>query len=228
MGTIRKVSVLGRISGKIENIVVTKWKTQDVVKSTPSVRKKRKKLSTEKAESEHSFKVVQEFFYGIDTSVINMGYQLRKKDRMTAMNAAASYHLLNAVTGKYPDCGIDLTKVKFSRPLRSTENGYNVLFNDSEDGGFIINWELDPFPEKTTQLDDEAVIVFYDKTTGHFFSDRGIQRSSKAYKRSVLSFMTGHDIACWIFFVSADKKLVSETEYLGTLTMTDKKTGLLT
>jgi hypothetical protein len=228
MGTIRKVSVLGRISGKIENIVVTKWKTQDVVKSTPSVRRKRKKLSAEKAESEHSFKVVQEFLYGIDTDVINTGYQLRKKDRMTAMNAATSYHLLNAVTGKYPDCSIDLTKVKFSRPLRSTENGYNVSFAASADGGFIINWELNPFPEKSTQLDDEAVIVFYDKKIEQFFTAERVQRNSLTCKFNVIRQLTGNDFACWIFFVSADGKLVSETEYLGTLTVKDKKTGLLT
>lgn len=227
MGRITRGSILGDMKGKIGTIVVTKWKGEGVVKATPKLRRTRKKLTAAKAASEHSFKVVQNFLYGIDTDVIHTGYQLRQKDRMTPMNAATSYHKLNAVTGKYPDCGIDLTKVKFSRPLRPTENGYNVSFAESEDGGFTINWELNPFPEKTTQLDDEAVIVCYDRETGQFFTADRVQRSSLTCKRLLIRKFTGHDIACWIFFVSADGKLVSETEYLGTLTMTDKKKGLL-
>lgn len=228
MGRVTRGSVLGRIKGKVGTIVLTEWKGEGVVKATPRTRRKRKKITAEKAASEQQFKVVQEFMYGIDTDVINMGYQLRKKDRMTAMNAVTSYHLLNAVTGKYPDCSIDLTKVKFSRPLRSTENGYNVSFAKSAEGGFTINWQLNPFPEKTTQLDDEAVVVFYDTKIGQFFTTDRVQRNSLTCKRGKITKLIGNDFACWIFFVSADGKLVSETEYLGTLTMTGKKTGLLT
>jgi hypothetical protein len=88
----------------------------------------------------------------------------------------------------------------------------------SEDGGFTVNWELNPFPGKSTQLDDEAVVVFYDTKIDQFFTANRVQRNSLTCKLNVIRKLTGNDFACWIFFVSADGKLVSETEYLGTLT----------
>lgn len=215
MGT-RNVSILGDMSGKIGTVILTTWKEIAVVKSLPS---KKGKPSIGQTRQIDLFSTVMNFLKMV-SHVIKIGYQLPKKAKMTELNAATSYHMLNAVIGEYPDYSIDLSKVKFSNGLRSTEGSWNAQFDGGEGRYAAVTWELNPFPEKTTQLDDHAVIIFYNETKKRFFVFEGIQRSALGFTFSNNVAYTGNRLFCWIFFTSADGKLVSETEYLGMVEMT--------
>lgn len=222
MGIRTKAPVIGDITGKVGTIVLSSWRGLNVVKEAPpSKRKSKKKVSKKLAQQNGLFKIVNQFLKLDGSDVIKRGYQLRKKEEMTPLNFATSYHMLNAVTGTYPEYSIDLSKVKFSRPLNSTQEGWNAAFTEEENGDLRVNWELNPFPQKTTQLDDEAVVVFYNASRGYFRMSENVQRSSLGYTFPIKrkSSMVGNEIFSWLFFISADGKLVSETTYLGMLKM---------
>ncbi|WP_158796636.1 DUF6266 family protein [Pedobacter sp. L105] len=220
MGIRTKAPIIGDISGKVGTVVLSTWRGLNIIKEVPSTRKN-KKVPEKVAQQNGLFKIVSQFLEFSGNDIIKRGYQLRKKENMTAFNFATSYHMLNAVTGTFPNFSIDLSKVKFSRPLNSTQKGWNAVFIEDENGDLKVKWELNPFPKKTTQLDDEAVVIFYNATRGNFRISYDVQRSSLGYIYPVKRqpSLVGHEIFSWLFFISADGKLVSETTYLGMLKM---------
>lgn len=214
MGT-RSGSPLGDMSGKVGPMVLTSWKSIAVVKSLPA---KTKKVSPNQESRRTLFKCVMQFLEGAK-DVIKLGYQLPKKATMSEMNMAASHHLLNAVVGEYPDYHIDLSKVKLSQPIKSTENGWKAEFTGGKNLACEVSWELNPFPEKVTRRDDKAVAVVYDSTSGRFLYNATNERSALSCSFSDLRKFEGHDIFSWLFFISADGRFVSETKYLGMIKM---------
>ncbi|HEY0176624.1 MAG TPA: DUF6266 family protein, partial [Pedobacter sp.] len=113
-------------------------------------------------------------------------------------------------------------KVKLSRPVRSTESGWNTIMTAEEGKGLVVSWELNPFPDRNTRMDDKAVIVFYNRNNEMFLLRNGVNRSLLTFTLTPLIYTAGHELYCWIFFVSADGKRVSETEYLGMLKMPER------
>jgi len=219
MGIVTKASVLGNLSGKIGNVILSTWCGLDTIKEVSGERKKGK-FSIKLARQNELFKITGKFL--TDSSGENLfkkGFQLRKNEHINPTNAATSYHMLNAIAGEYPEYSIDLTKVKFTRVLHSTETGWNAQFVSEEDD-LKVQWELNSFAEKTTRLDDEAFVVFYNSTAKRFVTIDGLQRSSLSctFPPSFKKKMAGHDIFSWLYFISANGKLVSETEYLGMIT----------
>jgi len=216
MGT-RSGSPLGDMSGKIGTINLTTWKSISVVKSLP---RKTKKVSFDQKCQRHLFKTVHAFLYKASRT-IKLGYQLPPKSAQSDMNMATSYTMLNAVLGEYPDYSIDLSKLKFSNSIRSIETGWNTEFTGGKDAITKVSWEINPFPDKATRWDDKAVIVVYDQIHDTFFTKEDIARKELAYffTENDGKLFAGHEIFCWMFFISVDSKFVSETEYLGMIKM---------
>lgn len=218
MAVNRRGSILGDLSGKIGTVVVYRYRNLDLGRSTP-----RKVMETSAAQADQRclFGGVSEFFslVNLNVSVFERGYQLRLKEHFTAYNAAISYHVKHAVVGEYPNYQIDISKLRFSRSIRSTENGYRLNFTASEGRKAEISWELNPYREKTTQLDDKAVIVFYYTKANERIEviSADVRRSALQYNQLFSDRLVGEDLHCWVFFTSANGKLVSETEYLGAI-----------
>jgi len=214
MGT-RSKSILGNIRGKVGYIVLTNWKNILVVKGLPS---KTKKVSDDQRVQRVLFSAVTKFLCKA-TDIYRLGYQLPKKSNLTPMNLATTYHMANAVVGEYPDFSLELSKIKFTNAIRPTENGWNAKLTRETNSHVEVSWELNPFPEKVTQLDDQAVVVIYDSfENGFLMYNKGVQRRGLSF---VIDYHTsaGLEIFYWLFFISANGKFVSETEYLGSVTM---------
>lgn len=220
MAIVFKKSALGTLSGKIGDAVLSGWLGLDTVRSTPTTYKKKKKKSTEDIERKKKFAIVVKFLRRA-TEVVPLGYQLKRKEAKTPQNLATSYHLEHAVIGEYPNYSIDFSKVKFSNSLRPTENGWNIKVTQ-DDKLLEVTWMLNPFREKTTQLDDKPVIIRYSSYENHInVFGKGLKRSSLGCRVSIPTPDIGEEeeAHCWMFFTSADGKLVSETEYLGMFTI---------
>jgi hypothetical protein len=212
-------SILGEMSGKVGNVVLTRWKDIKIVKSCPTPVRKGKE-SVKQLKQRALFRSVMEFLSCLGKRAVNLGFQLPKNAKITASNAAASYHLQHAVSGKYPEYYIDLEKVRLSKPLNRTEEGLNAKFS-SKGKGMSVQWELNSFPEKTTRLDDRAIVVAFNGTRGIglSYNEDNILRSSLSYSFACPDRFVGDEIFCWMFFVSANGKRVSETQYLGSVTL---------
>lgn len=220
MGTIISGSALGDITGKIGNLVASKWLDMRTVRSTPTKHKKKKNESQKNVEGKEKFAAVAKFL-GKTVKVIPIGYQHKSKEVKTSHNLATSYHLQHAVIGEYPNYSIDYSKVKFSNAIRPTENGWNAKI--TREGNLCkVNWMLNPFREKTTQLDDKPVIVCYYRFNDYMkVFGQDFKRSSLVCSLDTPTGNKGEkeEVFCWMFFISADGKLVSKTEYLGTYTI---------
>ena len=153
--------------------------------------------------------------------MIAMGYQKPKVETMSAFNAAVSYHLKNAITGDPDDPAINLSMIKFSFPIRKTQSAWNPVLSLEDGNNVAIRWETNPFPHKNTELDDNVILVFYDKDRGIFQCIRDIiERSDLSFTRDFDEAYLGNELYWYMFLISADGKLVSETEYLGMVTIT--------
>jgi len=213
MAVEKRKSIFSDLRGPVGPVVCSSWKGIPVVKSRPVINKDAKK-SKGQVKQRGRFKAVQQFLKGAAAAIKN-GYQLRKNEKMTALNAATSYHLLNAAKGSETDIQVELSKVKFSRPLQSTEEGYYTQLIYREDSMLEFRWELNPLPAKSTQLDDKAWFIVYCSNRRNYFLHNGALRSDLGGIIPRTEFITGQDLFCYMFFVSADGKRVSETTYLG-------------
>ena len=212
MGIKTKVSVLGDVSGKVGYVVMLNVLGQSIVRSIP---KEKRKATSEKLIKENDiFRLVMRFFKGITKGVFKEGYQVLKNAHMSPYNAAISYHRLNAVTALNGDFGMDLTRLKFSSPIRTTQTGWHPELIRITANEVLVKWELNPCPLKTTQLNDKVTLIFYDQKIHNFMVKYSV-RDSLSCQLILPRAMTGDEILCWIFFTSADGKLVSETKYLG-------------
>lgn len=212
MAIVVKNSSVGTLRGKTGDTVIVRWKGLTVSRDVPH-KTGNKKSSTASASREQLFKCVMTFFKKT-SSLIQIGYPMPRRAKMTAMNKAVSYHLLNAVTGEYPDYLIDLSKIKFTCPAQSVENAWKAELYAEKEGLIGVKWELNPYPKRSTQLDDLAYTVFFNADLEQLISVKTERESlNKAITR--IDWKVGQEIYCWLFFVSADEKLVSTTEYLG-------------
>lgn len=218
MATISSKSVLGDVSGKIGPIIVSSWKKTGIVKSLPSSRKGG--LSIKQQRQNELFAIVMVFLSKTRNlrEIIKDGFQLPKKKKISEMNLATSHNMLNAFNDDGINYTLDLPKVKFSHSIRSTENGWNAQFLSNQKGLLELRWELNPFPEKSTNLDDLAVPIFYNRTQNIFLYVPRCSRSKLSCSFISNPNESGDEVFCWLFFISADGKLVSETEYLGVIT----------
>jgi len=213
MAVEKRRSIYSDLRGPIGPLVCTSWKGIPVVKTRPQVKNVAKK-SKEQIRQRGKFSAVQQFLK-MAAQAIRCGYQLRKNEKMSALNAATSYHISNALIISDNEIKIDLSKVKFSRPLISTEEVYNAQVICREDGIVEFKWELNAFPSKSTQLDDKAWFVVYNATRRIYLIENGVLRNELGAILTQTQFHKGHEVFCYMFFVSADSKRVSETTYLG-------------
>lgn len=212
MAIVVKNSNAGRLRGKIGDVVISTWKGLTVARDVPHKTGK-KKSSKASASREQLFKCVMTFFKKT-SALLEIGYPMPRRSKMTAMNKAVSYHLLHAVAGEYPDYLIDLSKIKFTSPVQSVENAWKAELYAEKEGLIGVKWELNPYPKRSTQLDDAAYIVFFNANKEQLISVTA-ERESLNKVISRIDWKVGQEIYCWLFFVSADEKLVSTTEYLG-------------
>lgn len=215
MGKATSRSVIGDYTGKVGPVIFSTWLDISTVKAFPA-RKKNYKLSEKQTHQVTVFSRVTDFLLPVQNT-INIGFQQPKKAKMTALNKATSYHLLNAVVGEPSEPCLDLAKIKLSWPIKSTQAAWNAALIAEEGRKVTVKWELNPFPQKCTQLNDQVSIVFYDKELNWYqeILPGNVTRSTLSYTYTVQEKCIGHDIFAYMFLISADKKLVSETEYLG-------------
>jgi hypothetical protein len=223
MAVQRGAGALGNVTGKVGTVVMCRWRVLWIMKSSPS-KITEAKVTVKQIENRALFKATMNFFSIVSANnKLFDAFQLKPKEKITKVNAAISYHLTHAIVGEYPDYAIDLSKLRFSRALRSTENGYRAKFT-IEGLQAKITWQLNPYREKNTQLSDRAVLFFYFSVENVdeviIKHDDGAQRSALSSERRFPKSLIGAQLHCWIYFRSEDGKLVSDTEYLGALTVT--------
>jgi hypothetical protein len=126
--------ILGGFSGKVGNIVGSSWKGTNVMKIRPS---SVTNPNTVKQQNQRlRFALVGRFLQA-HRNLVNIGFNAYKPG-MSATNAAMSYNLSNAITGEFPDLGIDFSKVQLSRGSLNLLT--QALVTAPEPSAVLINW----------------------------------------------------------------------------------------
>jgi len=149
-------------------------------------------------------------------SIISIGWFSQAKRGLTAMNAASSYHLKNAITGIAPAYAVDYPKVVISRGELDGAAAAEI----GSAAGHIVDFSWESYTEmaygKPTDL---AVLLVYCEAENRFVFYRQTLRSVGEYSLVVPASFVGAEVQCWLAFFSADLKLSSDSVFLGAVTV---------
>lgn len=209
MGTFLK-GILGGFSGKVGNVVGACIRGIDYMRSLP--RKSTKPPTEAQLKQRTTFGLVVAFLRPI-TSLINVGYQ-SYKGKETPMNAATSYHVEKAVTGTFPNLSIDYPKVLISKGtlLRVANPELVTTAGTSE---IEFNWSNNAQVGSTNGTDKATLMVYSDVLDEYVVLTGAAPRSAETYALAMPLHLLGQEVHCWMSFVRADGKQVSDSRYMG-------------
>lgn len=152
--------------------------------------------------------------------VINAGmkYSYKKKRSWTAYTLATSLNNPAAIMGEYPELEIDFAKVVLAvGAIPVPQNPKAVL----KDGRITFTWESD-LDNKEADEDDRVICVAYFPDTFQAFNVlEGARRGEEQQVIKLPSFTEEMNIETYMFFISDDRRRVSNSVYLGQLIWTE-------
>jgi len=212
MGKYKK-GILGPFRGIIGTVIGSIWNGIQYMRSLPE--QSGKNPSTEQLNIRFRFSLIGSFVKVMQNHIA-VGYQ-SFTNGMTPANAAMGYHLKNAVTGIAPDYEIDFAKVVLSVGKLNEANKSKAVPTANVE--INCEWEASSSTEYNDKL-DLATIVVYHPERNIVVSAKGVApRSALKYKMTLPFDFAGDEVHCWIYFVSPTGKSVSNSSYLGKLTV---------
>ena len=213
MATRRNNSIIGDYRGKLGPLVLSESYGVGTARSMP--RKSKKRLSGKRKKHTATLGMVNTLL-STATAIINLGFQKPKNPKMSPFNAAVSWNFNNALSDDPVNAVLQMEKVQLSLPIQKTQKAWEASLSLDVQNNAKVAWKLNPYPHKCTHLDDRAIIVLYDAEENRFFLQHDVVlRSDQYFVRELGDCQNGHHLHWYMFMISADKKLVSETQYLG-------------
>lgn len=207
-----KDGINGPFKGKVGSVVSYQWRGIWVMRSVPKT--STKKRSLKQLANQQKMAVVLKLLQAL-LLFIRKGYYLEgEKRRMSAFNAAMSYHKKNALKGEYPNFKIDYEKVKFSEG--DLEGAENLQFTRLDDR---IEFTWDPLPKDNGSYDDQAMVLLFskedEKTLGELSG--ALRQEGKQVVHIESQTFKNHDFEAYFAFISDDRSKVSDSMYVGTI-----------
>ena len=209
MGTIKK-GILGGFSGKVGTVVGASWKGIDYIRSLPTtVRNPRTKGQVSQRTK---FSVTMDFLKPL-TPVIRQGFSADASGKITAMNAAMSYNLMNAITGEFPDLVIDYERAVIAR---GSLYGAESAAATAAAGEVDFDWDLTT--SSNSGVNDSVVLVAYIADKKDCVYNDSLGKRMEGYgSLAVPAIWAGDTVHTYIFFISEDGKRNSNSIYTGSV-----------
>lgn len=211
--------ILGPFIGKIANLVGYVRLGQPLLRSKPKKSKKKSVRSDAQKAVNLRFKLVKSFISDIG-EFIHEGYRIdvAKTDRIPE-NGAASYLLMEAVKGEYPNFEMDYSKVLVSRgKLPKPLNPTVKLEGDT----LKFSWDVDPKWGYELNRDQVMVLAYLPANGTADYSLSGARRKDGSEELKVgIRRQDEYDsrkddfIEVYIAFVSDNRKRISNSVYIG-------------
>ena len=211
MGTIKQ-GILGGFSGKVGTVVGSSWKGLSYMRGqAQSVKNPR---TAKQMAQRDKFALALSFIRPIQ-SFIKVGFKAYAVHQ-SEFNAAMSYTLKNAIKGTYPSFTIDYAQAMVSRGSLAKPLNIQKQNNDNE---IAVSWQDNSGTANALDTDFAMIMVYnadkqeavYDMTS----TCRGDEGSSLRYP----SDWVGDTVHVYLAFVSEDGTLVSDSEYVGSMTI---------
>ena len=205
-----KAGLLTAISGKIGPVVGSSWKGIEYIRTKGT---RRKDTSVHLAANNTKFRLAHLFIKNM-RPFLNIGY----KDfavKMTACNSAVSYIMKYAFTGTYEECKIDHSLVKVSRGGLPCAAGAVVA---ALPGGYAeFTWDEASIASGSA-ADCCMALLYSEPGNKAVYELNGSLRSTGRFVLDA-RYYAGNTFHAWLAFRSADGKHVSDSVYLGQVTV---------
>lgn len=208
MGRINQ-GILGGFSGKVGNVIGGNWKGIDYMRVKPA--SVANPQTEGQVDQRSKFSTVLQFLQPMK-DFIKVGYK-NYAIRMTQFNSAMSYILKNAVTGSYPNFTIDYANALISRG--SLAGVLNGAATSPTVGEVEFTWK-DNSNEGNADTTDKALILAYNEARNEaIFVINGAARPAGSETLIIPDNFSGDSVECFIAFISADGRSVSNSKYVG-------------
>lgn len=212
------LGILGGFSGTVGTVVgSTNKKGDDIIRARS---KKRRTSNTEGQVSQRTkFGLVTGFMQGVNPVLKTGLKQMAAAENMSAHNYACRYALKNAMAGTDVQPELDYSKVIISDGKLSRISGAAAV---KEGDNIKFSWS-DNVESAVGKVTDKVNLLVYNVTNGEISYSMGeVLRSAKTANLPIPYSETGDQLLFYLFFQSAtDSTLVSTSQYLGTVTVSE-------
>lgn len=213
-----KQGVHGSYSGRVGNVVSSKWKSINVLKIRPAQVNDRK---TEKQLKQRGkFGLIMKFL-NANRQLVRIGYKPYAID-MTEVNAALAANIKTAIEGDYPDYMVDYSAIQLSKGLMPALSGGNITSPSA--ATIHVSWD-DNSSNMGAHITDKLHLCVYEPETNRtqaFISKA--ERSVESVDVNITSEWVGKNLEVWAFFTDAElsgiAESISDTVYLGSVLLT--------
>lgn len=212
MATFEK-GILGGFSGKVGNVVGSRWRGKNVMRSLPQ----RGSYTPSQAQllQRERFAAVVEFLSPIK-DVLSKYYGKQQGDK-SSYNLATSYHLKNALTDTPEGFVIDYPKVLISKgDLRGMDTPQVAIAANQV---IDFTW-VDNSGQGNANATDQLVVVFYAPVLNLFqVYEAMASREDESAQVTLPAFYAGNDVQIWATFATDTHKQAATSSYLGAVTV---------
>lgn len=213
MGRINKKGLIGSISGKVGDVVISEWNDIPVVRSTP--KRRRKRFSAAQQAQQIRMAQIARFAAPIK-KVLAIGFK-GQAVKMSGYNAAVKDILRHAITGEYPNLRVNFSKVQISQGRFLNEANASATL---QDGKIVFTWTYETADDQSIAGNDKAILVVYCDARGNaLYTLNGPERAAQTGSIAVGRY-EGYEVHTWLAFVSADGQTTSCSSYTGKLFIT--------
>jgi hypothetical protein len=217
MGTIKK-GILGGFSGSVGNVVGANWKGIDYLRIKPA--DITNPNTTLQSTQRLKFAAVLRFLQPM-TEFIRIGFKAYAV-KMSAFNAAFSFNFHHALTGEYPDFGLDYTKAMVSRG--NLPGAVNAACSSDEAGKVKLTWTNNAGGNMADDTDTVLALIFNPATHQAFYLLNAALRSDEEAVVSVPADFGGETVHCYISMMAIGsvlngqvKNSISNSTYAGNI-----------
>jgi hypothetical protein len=204
-----KDGFLGKLSGKVGNLVFATWKGVPYIRSRPSGNPS----NTEAQQTQRSKFGETVKFVGRILPIIKAGFKWNT-DRMPERNAAISYLMKNAVKGEKPDIWIDYPAVKVARGNLPVPQ--HVSAELSSDNNLVIDWTYNASLGTSRATDRVLALAYFPGIKQAVWSiDDTVVRADEQIMLELSKSAAQKEMHVYLAFADQEGNDASDSVYLG-------------
>ncbi|MCJ1805726.1 DUF6266 family protein [Flavobacterium covae] len=208
MGKIGR-GILGGVSGKVANVVGSRWKGIDYIRAKPQSVANPRTLS--QVNQRTKFALVLRFLQP-NLNFIKIGYK-NYAVKKSQFNSAMSYILNNAIIGVSPDFEIDYSLALLSRG--NLTGALNPVYDLTTSGQVQFSWD-DNSTDGNALPTDKVMVVAYNPIKGEsVYLSGGATRADLSQTVIIPNSYAGDELQLFISFMNAEETQLSNSNYIG-------------
>ncbi len=212
MATFEK-GILGGFSGKVGNVVGSRWRGKNIMRSLPQ--RGSYAPTARQEEQREKFKTVIGFLSPI-VEILSLYFGSPQGDKSRS-NLATSYHLKNAVVSTPLGMVMDYPKVLISKgELRGLDGGTLAAAANR-----VLNftWQDNSGQGKATATDSFMVVVYAPELNLFYTNVAVATRDATTATVTLPDFMTGFEVEVWASFHKPGTNFAAMSTYMGAITV---------